>query len=281
MLRITALVALSLFIHLMMYEGVWYLPAAPRPSSSEVEVEVVEEKAQDRPKDQSEKNFDKAVVKNSNAPEPKDMSDPAQFMAEKNQRFDKQTRAKKLGAFENRNPSPGQQNPRAAQQAHQAAQKSPASDDGDIPEFAREMQQSMARVQESTVPYELPKDIQSGAATNLNADAHIYASFYNRILNLFYVRWAERLDAMFERMPTDVRKMLAGKSWTTEVEIWLDKTGLYQQGIVMQSSGFKPFDEAGIYAFKSAKFFPNPPKAKVEADGGRVRLRYRIRVNVY
>lgn len=276
MLRLTALMALSLFIHLLMYEGVWYLPTAPRPLSGETEIEVVEEQAQDP----REKNFDKPVVKNSNAPDPKDMSDPAQFMAEKNQRFAKQTRATKLGAFENRVPSKGQQGT-AEPQERQAVQKTPASDEGDIPEFAREMQQQMAHVQESTVPYELPSDIQSGSATNLNADAHIYASFYNRILSLFYVRWSERLNALFDRMPTDVRKTLAGKAWTTEVEIWLNKDGLYQEGLVMQSSGFKPFDDAGIYAFKSAKFFPNPPKAKVQADGGRVRLRYRIRVIVY
>lgn len=267
MLRLTSLIAISLFIHFLMYKGVWLLPAIPRLSASETEIEVIAETSQ-KPR---EKEFDKPVVKNSNTPEPKDMTDPAQFMAEKNQRFDKQTRATKLGTFENRQPSQGA-----------AKAKTPAGqDDGDVPEFAREMQQQMARVQESTVPYELPREIQSGSATNLNADAHIYASFYNRILNLFYVRWSERLNAIFERMPTEVYKNLAGKSWITEVEIWLTAEGLYQQGLVMTSSGFKPFDEAGIYAFKSAKFFPNPPRAKVQADGGRIRLRYRIRVNVH
>lgn len=279
MLRLTALTALSLFIHFLMYQGVWHLPALTRPTSSETIIEVVEEK----PQEKRNNNFEKPVVKNSNTPEPKDMSDPAQFIAEKNQRFEKQTRASKLGAFENRDPSRGQQKANSAQ--NQPAQKNPAShEDGDVPEFAKalhqEMQQQMARVQESTVPYELPREIQSGSATNLNADAHIYASFYSRILSLFYPRWAERLDALFARMPTDVYKTLAGKAWTTEVEIWLDQTGLYQEGLIMQSSGFKPFDEAGIYAFKNAKFFPNPPKAKVQSDGGRVRLRYRIRVIV-
>lgn len=265
MLRLASLMTISLFIHFLMYEGVWLLPATPRLSTSATEIEIVDEKKQ-----ASEKEFDKPVVKNSNAPEPKDMSDPAQFMAEKNQRFDKQTRATKLGAFENRQPSKG------------GMKNTPVNHgDGDVPEFAKEMQQQMARVQESTVPYELPREIQSGSATNLNADAHIYASFYNRILNLFYVRWSERLNALFERMPTDVYKILAGKSWVTEVEIWLNASGLYQEGLIMTSSGFKPFDEAGIYAFRSAKFFPNPPRTKVQADGGRVRLRYRIRVNVY
>lgn len=275
MFRLTSLMAISLFIHFLMYEGVWLLPAIARPTSNEVEVEVID---QTELKTQS-KNFEKPVVENSKAPEPKDMSDPAQFVAEKNQRFDKQTRATKLGTFENRQPSRGGQKNTVAE--NQQANKNPASDDGDIPEFAREMQQSMARVQESTVPYELPREIQSGSATNLNADAHVYASFYNRILNLFYPRWAQRLDAIFARLPSDVRRELSGKSWTTEVEIWLNSEGLYQEGLVMTASGFKPFDEAGIWAFKNAKFFPNPPRSKVEADGGRVRLRYRIRVNVY
>lgn len=267
MFRLIGLLGLSLFIHILLYEGIWRLPSLVRPSTQEIEVEVVEQAAESKP----EKNLDKPVVVNSNAPEPKDMTDPAQFMAEKNQRFEKQTRAKKYGAFENRAPSKVQQT---------ASKKSNANEEGDIPEFAREMQQQMARVQESTVPYDLPREIESGSATNLNADAHIYASFYNRILSLFYVRWAERLNAIFARMPNDVYKSLSGKGWTTEVEIWLNKDGLYQQGLVMSSSGYKPFDDAGIFAFKSAKFFPNPPRAKVQADGGRVRLRYRIRVIV-
>ena len=274
MFRLGSLLAISLFIHFLMYEGVWLLPAVARPSASETEIEVIEQ-TETKPR---ENKFDKAVVKNVNAPEPKDMSDPAQFMAEKNQRFDKQTRATKLGTFENRQPSQGGQKNTAQ---NQQASKTPASDDGDIPEFAQEMQAQMARVQESTVPYELPREIQSGSATNLNADAHIYASFYNRILNLFYPRWSERLDAIFARLSSETRRNLSGKSWTTEVEIWLNSEGLYQEGLIMTSSGFKPFDDAGIYAFRNAKFFPNPPRSKVEADGGRVRLRYRIRVNVY
>lgn len=274
MFRLTSLLAISLFLHFLMYEGVWLLPALDRPSTSEVQVELIEQPEPAR----RDYKFDKAVVKNANVPEPKDMSDPAQFMAEKNQRFDKQTRATKLGAFENRQQSQGGHKNTAQ---NQQASKTPASDEGDIPEFAQQMQSQMARVQESTVPYELPRDIQSGSATNLNADAHIYASFYNRILNLFYPRWSERLDAIFARLSTDTRRSLSGKSWTTEVEIWLNSEGLYQEGLIMTSSGFKPFDDAGIYAFKNAKFFPNPPRSKVEADGGRVRLRYRIRVNVY
>lgn len=275
MFRLTSLLAISLFIHFLLFEVVWLLPEITRPLASETEIEVIDQTEMEK----RETKFDKPVVKNSNVPEPKDMSDPAQFMAEKNQRFEKQTRATKLGAFENREPSRGGTKNQAQ---NQSANKVPASsDDGDVPEFAREMQQQMARVQESTVPYELPREIQSGSATNLNADAHIYASFYSRILNLFYPRWSERLNALFQRMPTDVYKNLAGKSWTTEVEIWLNAEGLYQEGKIMTSSGFKPFDEAGIFAFKSAKFFPNPPRSKVQADGGRVRLRYRIRVNVY
>lgn len=261
MLRITVVLAISLIIHFLMYEGVMILPSAPRPSS-EVAIEVIEQA-----KDPKEKNFDKPVIENTHASEPKDMSDPAQFMADQNQRFEKQTKAAKIGALQN-------------QKAQQASENKKPANDGDIPEFAREMQNQMARVQEASVPYELPREIENGTATNLNADAHIYASFYNRVLNLFYPRWSQRLDALFERMPTDVYKSLSGRIWITEVEIWLNSNGLYEKGVVMASSGFKPFDEAGIFAFKNAKFFPNPPRAKVQEDGGHVRLRYRIGVRV-
>lgn len=264
MLRLMALVGLSLIIHLLMYEGVLVLPSTARPLDSNTEIEVIEETS-----NHTSTKFDRPVVKNTDAPEPKDMKDPAHFMAEKNQRFEKQTKAANIGAFQN-------QQIKASQQS---ANKKPATD-GDTPEFAREVQAQLAQVQAASVPYELPSEIENGSATNLNADAHIYASFYNRILDLFYSRWSERLNAIFQRMPTDVYKSLAGKIWITDVEIWLSAEGLYQKGLVMSSSGFKPFDDAGIYAFQSAKFFPNPPRAKVEADGGRIRLRYRIGVHV-
>lgn len=275
MFRLTSLIAVSLFIHFLMYEGVWLLPAMARPTSNEVEVEVIDQK--DLEKTVQRKNdLPKPVIENSTTKEPVDMSQPANFVADKNQRFEKQTRATKLGVFKNGSRAKG-----SDETVTNSGSKTPASSEGDVPEFAREVQQQMARVQESTTPYELPREIQSGSATNLNADAHIYASFYNRVVNLFYPRWSERLDTIFQRLPTDIRRELSGKSWVTEIEIWLNSEGLFQEGLIMTSSGFPPFDQAGLNAFKNAKFFPNPPRSKVEADGGRVRLRYRIRVNVY
>ena len=281
MVRLTVVLAISLILHLILYEGILNAPDIPRPQTTTVELV---EKPEPKQPHQKEKNFERAVVKNTTKEEPKELKDPAQFIAEKNQRVQKQTRATHYGVFQNASPATQAAKKLAQQDApekpQQRAQKSPAND-GDTPEFERAIQDHMAveQVMASSVPYELPSDIAAGTATNLNADAHIYASFYNRILDLFYVRWAEKLDYIWDRLSLDQKKQLAGQVWVTDVEIWLDATGLYEKGFIMKNSGFKPFDDAGIGAFKDAKFFPNPPKAKVEPDG-HVRLRYRIAVHV-
>jgi TonB family protein len=72
---------------------------------------------------------------------------------------------------------------------------------------------------------------------------------------------------------------LSGKTWSTELEVWLTAKGEFHSAYIKKSSGYQPFDEAAVYAFKNARLFPNPPKAKVEPDGF-VRLRYRFNINV-
>jgi TonB family protein len=75
------------------------------------------------------------------------------------------------------------------------------------------------------------------------------------------------------------KTVLSGRVWSTELEIWLNSEGEFHSAYVKKSSGYQPFDEAAVYAFKNARLFPNPPKAKVESDGF-VRLRYRFNINV-
>lgn len=273
MLRFTAVTLLSMILHFSMYTAVEYAPS-PKLDQN-ITFELVEKQIE--PKD-SNNNFEKPVVKNSIKTEPHSIEKPANFIAEKNQRFEKQTRVEKKGLFNN------------AKQVSQKT-KSPASENqnkDDLPEFARAIQNEsinsgnrtqMNDSQVSSSPYELPADISLGSATNLNADAHIYASFYNRVIELFYVRWAQNLDYIFDRLPFDIKRQLSGKNWTTDLEIQLSPDGIYQKGLVLKNSGFKPFDEAGLKAFKDARVFPNPPRAKVEPDGF-VRLKYRILVQI-
>ncbi|AGH94910.1 energy transducer TonB family protein [Pseudobdellovibrio exovorus] len=208
----------------------------------------------------------------------KKINDPtlrARFESEKTQRVEKETKSNILGPTVNSvaTPPPTPPQPEKVQKP---------AEDSDLPEFARpRVPSAPSQVsQPSAISSLLPSDIQNSNATNLNTDANIYYSFYSRVEDLFYVRWVERVRYYWDRLDPDFkRRNLSGKTWSTQIEVWLTSTGEYHSSYIRQSSGYKPFDDATVHAFQNAKFFPNPPRAKVEADGF-VRLRYRFNVYV-
>lgn len=207
----------------------------------------------------------------------KKITDPetkARFDSEKTQRVERETKSSKLGITQNSTPKI----------KIQPQEKPEQQDDerGELPEFARSRPniQQMPVAQDSSISSILPNDITNSSATNLNTDANTYYSFYSRIEDLFYVRWVERVRFYWERISADYKKnVLNGKVWSTTLEVWLTSTGEFHSAYVKQPSGYKAFDEAAVFAFKNARFFPNPPRAKVEPDGF-VRLRYRFSVHV-
>ncbi len=206
----------------------------------------------------------------------------ARLESEETQRFEKQTRAAQFGLTQNSAMATLNQNNLNSQKSTNAEQTK--SDEGELPEFARTKTQLKSNPTQvnapSSVSIQLPSDIQLSNATNLNTDASTYYSFYTRVEELFYVRWVERNNYHWGRISFDYKKnVLAGKVWTTELEVWLTEKGEYHSSYIKKTSGYQPFDEATVYAFKNAALFPNPPRAKVEPDGF-VRLRYRFNVHV-
>ncbi len=259
MKRFYIALGLSLIFHIAQYAVVRGMNGLNRSESiTPISVEVVE--TNELKKNEREK----PIVSIPKAPSVTN-SEPANFFSEYDQRVEKETITKNLGITKNKNSI--------------VEKTKPKTEDGNEPEFAKSVRQETTTSSASAIEFALPKDIAEGTATNLNTDAHIYASFYNRVTELFYIRWAQRLDAVWERLPDDTKKNLSGRVWRTDVEIWLKSTGEYDRSFIMKPSGFPNFDHAAIYAFKNAKFFPNPPKAKVEPDGF-IRLRYRIAVHV-
>ncbi len=209
------------------------------------------------------------TVKNITDPERK-----ARFDSEQTQRVERETKSSKLGITQNSAPKIKIQPPEKPETKNE--------EKGDLPEFARSRPniQQMPVAQDSSVSSILPNDITNSNATNLNTDANTYYSFYSRIEDLFYVRWVERVRFYWDRISADYKKnVLNGKVWSTTLEVWLTSTGEFHSAYIKQPSGYKAFDEAAVYAFKNARFFPNPPRAKVEPDGF-VRLRYRFSVHV-
>ena len=242
-----------------------------RPKTEVTQIEILEE-----PKENLQEKIDRTrqLVKQLQTTV-KQINDPtikARFESEKNQRVERETKASILGPSQNSAPQPPPPQPE---------QKS-ADEDGDLPEFARARPniQQMPVSQQAAISSTLPGDIQNSNATNLNTDANTYYSFYSRVEDLFYVRWVERVRYYWDRIDMNYKKtVLSGKVWSTQIEVWLTATGEFHSAYIKQPSGYKPFDEATVFAFKDARFFPNPPRAKVEPDGY-VRLRYRFNVYV-
>lgn len=252
----------SLMVHLMSYTGfsLLELPAYQSPLTTLTEIEIVQDS--DLEKISAD---EKPVVKQLDAKNSLLGPNEARFSSEKTQRVEQETKVEAIGTSRNRS----------------AAADSPKidldSDEIAAPEFTRSVNAKNLR---SQLGDELPKDIPVADTTNLNTDANIYYTFYDRVEQLFRVRWVERLNYNWDRIPFEFKKeYLAGRIWSTTFEVVLKQTGEYHSAEIIQSSGYKPFDEAAIYSFKNARFFPNIPKAKVEPDGF-VRLKYRFNLHV-
>ena len=262
---------ISILVHIGSYEGVNVLVTdliarqKPQPTT---EIELVE-KAPELPTLQSK---EKPIIHQLDPVKVIQSKAQARFESEKTQRVEKETKAQELGLSQNKSSSSISSIP---QQMKVISQER-----GDNPEFARAVQSATQNSSQSKVSMELPNDIQSSDTTNLNTDANIYYSFYNRVEELFYVRWEERLNYYWNRLSRDFKaNTLSGHVWRTTFEIVLKASGEYDSSTILQSCGYPPFDEAAIFAFKNARYFPNVPKAKVEPDGY-VRLRYRFSVRV-
>jgi TonB family protein len=279
-------IALSLLLHFLMTTSTLYFAnrvLLDDLSKKPVELEVVDDKSDL----QQRLNETRQLVKQlkTTVQQIKDTKIKARFESEQTQRVEKETKAANLGASQNKNSAP--QKIQIMPQTHittTPGSKVPklAKNDGDLPEFTKfkSSPSQVAISEQSAISNALPNDIQNSNSTNLNTDANTYYSFYSRVEELFYVRWVERTNYYWDRISFDYKKTtLAGRTWSTELEVWLTSTGEYHSAYIKKSCGYQPFDEAAVYAFKNAKLFPNPPKAKVEADGF-VRLRYRFNINV-
>ncbi len=221
----------------------------------------------------------KASVKEIQDPM-KNKNKKARFESEKTKRVEKETKSANLGISQNSLPKIWHHTSKKPESQKNGTENK--TENIGLPEFARLKSdvQQMPVAQNSSLSTTLPHDISDSSATNLNTDANTYYSFYSRVEDLFYMRWVERIHYYWGRIDFVFKKnFLAGKIWTTTLEVWLTSAGEFHSAYIKQSSGYKPFDESAVFAFKDARYFPNPPKAKIEPDGF-VRLRYRFSVHV-
>ncbi|MFZ3230755.1 MAG: energy transducer TonB [Pseudobdellovibrio sp.] len=247
-------------------------------SDNLTQVEIIENKPMTKHSAQ-----EKPIIKQLDPKNQIESTQLARFESEKTQRVQTETKASTFGQTTNQNSQPTHETKKSLQNQKiqkNSAQNQPKDTDEDLPEFTRLTNSRVAQYEASKISIELPSDIQNASATNLNTDATTYYSFYNRVEELIYVRWVERLDSYWNRIPLSFKKdNLYGRNWITQIEVILNANGEYYSSTILKSCGYQPFDEATIFAFKNARYFPNVPRAKVEPDGF-VRLKYSFGLHI-
>jgi TonB family protein len=130
----------------------------------------------------------------------------------------------------------------------------------------------------STVGEQLPSDIKFGNFTALNTDRFLYYSFYARAEELFRHHWVKYVRAALYTYQNTNKNVSGNETWTTTIEIVLDRDGNFQRGILHGSSGLKSLDSAPVQAFRETKQIPNPPPEMVK-DDGTIRMLYEFNVS--
>jgi TonB family protein len=129
----------------------------------------------------------------------------------------------------------------------------------------------------STVGEALPEHIKFGDFTALNTDRHLYYSFYARIEELIRYRWVNYANAIIANYLRSGYQRPDRDTWTTKLEIILDRDGNFLNAVMYESSGLRGLDAAPVQAFRDARKIPNPPNEMVKPDGT-IRLQYSFRV---
>ncbi len=120
---------------------------------------------------------------------------------------------------------------------------------------------------------EIIPGIKLGSFTALNTDRFTYYTFFSRINEQVRSRWVRRLKNLSETLSDQRLAELATRDRISEIDIQLDKNGLFVRAVVLRSSGAVELDNVASDSFEDAAPFPNPPQEMVEEDG-LIHLRY-------
>lgn len=259
----------SIAVHVVFYLMIWLFPSTwvpDRPLVDVAEIEILQRPFEDNSKAQQ-------VVRQAQVPEKMLLEDDstARFLSQQRQRVMLETKARETGLTQNadnRRPQP------------RTPENQPPSRDLSGYEPVRlPRPNEILNDGHSTVGETLPNDVALGSFTALNTDRFQFYSFFSRIEELVRFRWETQVRQSIDSMdPNYVLKTVGSRSWITHVEFLISPESHLKISRVMKESGIKGFDEAAIWAFQDARFFPNPPPELVE-DDGYIHLKYSF--NVY
>ena len=264
----------SLAIHILIYLAMQIIPPewAQNPFvEAKIQPTIVE--IIDRPFDSKKTQ---QIVRQPLVPEKIKFHDEAQarFLSEQKQRVLLETKARETGLTQNREASHPQ--PRTPPQKQTSAS---SKDLNGYEPIRLPRPNELTEQGASTVGEALPKDVALGSFTALNTDRFQYYSFYARIEELVRFRWETQVRSAVDTYDRKyVATHIGRKNWITQIEFLISPEGHLKSAQIMKESGIKLFDQAAVFAFQDARFFPNPPKDMVEADG-MIHVKYSF--NVY
>ncbi len=119
--------------------------------------------------------------------------------------------------------------------------------------------------------------VKFGDFTALNTDRNLYFSFFSRIEDAVRPQWEMEVQNTLENLQK-LNLHIAPQKFKTRIDILLDSEGHFFKAVLLKSSGVSGLDNAVINSFKSAKFFPHPPKGMINPTDGLIRLEYMFHV---
>ncbi|MFS4459609.1 energy transducer TonB [Bdellovibrio sp. HCB2-146] len=205
----------------------------------------------------------------------------AKLLSKERQRVKQEMVAPQFGKNENRSNQTARPSDVQKKVGKNGQQQTAKSEDGYKAFNPGEELQDTSKFNEgvSTFSGRVANDVRTGMFTALNADRHLYYSFYSRLYDLVSYRYDKTTDQAYRSLDPSKFMDYVNRRFITEVEFLLDSDGVLQKAILMKASGLPVFDNAAILAFQQARVFPNPPQEMIE-DDGYIHLRFSFEVRL-
>lgn len=194
----------------------------------------------------SEKEFKKILAQTDDKTASEDPPKDAKFQTKKNQKTDKETKAKKTDKFKNVNGG---------------SDEAPAGGKG----FGSAKKSKLHKAGDSSTDDDLG-DIKIGPQTILNGKEYKFFNYYDRIREQVSDRWHPKVKKAIEviKHKKDDPNPLTSGSKITGLVITLNKNGEIILIELVKGSSYKELDDAAIESFREAAPFAHPPDELVK-----------------
>lgn len=122
-------------------------------------------------------------------------------------------------------------------------------------------------------------DAINGDMTALNTSRFTYYTFFNRITESIYPKWAHYAQTAASVYAKNHR-IREEEKLSSRLELLLDNQGRFIRGVLHSSSGVTDLDVAPVRAFRDVGQFPNPPAELVDSEDHLIHLHYEFNINV-